>query len=133
MEKEKAAKEKLWEVEELKLKLKELENEIERLKLQDDTGETSIIELDSKGEIANEYLEIKDRTKNFIQLLHEILPIVTKIQRVYSLQLQIKFVETQRDMISPMVPTQLLFHGISDDGIRGIVDKGFQLPPIDKN
>lgn len=78
-------------------------------------------------------MEIKDRTKNFIQLLHEILPIVTKIQRVYSLQLQIKFVETQRDMISPMVPTQLLFHGISDDGIQGIVDKGFQLPPIDKN
>ena len=133
MEKEKAAKEKLWEVEELKLKLKELENEIERLKLQDDAGETSIIELDSKGEIANEYLEIKDRTKNFIQLLHEILPIVTKIQRVYSLQLQIKFVETQRNMISPMAPTQLLFHGISDDGIQGIVDKGFQLPPIDKN
>ena len=54
MEKEKAAKEKLWEVEELKLKLKKLENEIERLKLQDDAGETSIIELDSKGEIANE-------------------------------------------------------------------------------
>ena len=54
IEKEKAAKEKLREAEELKLKLKELENEIERLKLQDDAGETSIIELDSKGEIANE-------------------------------------------------------------------------------
>ena len=50
-----------------------------------------------------------------------------------SLQLQIKFVETQRNMISPMAPTQLLFHGISDDGIQVIVDKGFQLPPIDKN
>jgi hypothetical protein len=57
---------------------------------------------------------------------------VTKIQKVRSLKLQIKFVETQRDLISPMAPTQLLFHGTSDDGIQGIVDKGFQLPPADK-
>jgi hypothetical protein len=78
-------------------------------------------------------MQVKDRTEKFIQPLHEILPIVTRIQRVHILKLQIKFVETQRDLISPMAPTQLLFHGTSEDGIQGIVDKGFQLPTADKN
>lgn len=130
IEKEKVAKEKLREQEELKLKLKELENEIERLK--NAKEETSLKELDSEGETAAEYFQIRDRTEKYIQPKHGIFPIVTKIEKVRNPKLQLKFVETQRDLIWPMAPTQLLFHGTSDDGIQGIVEKGFQLPSVDK-
>ena len=79
-------------------------------------------------------LQIRDRTENFIQPIHGILPVVTKIEKVQSLKFQVKFLETQRfDLINSMAPTQLLFHGTSDDGIRGIVKEGFRLPPEDKN
>jgi hypothetical protein len=120
------------ETQELKLKKEELEKEIALLQSQDDTGTTSLVELDSEGETAVEYLMVRDRTKKFIQPIHGILPIVTKIEKVRSLKFQIKFVETQRDLISPTSPTQLLFHGTTNDSIQGIVEKGFQLPPADK-
>ena len=76
-------------------------------------------------------MQVKDRTEKFIQPVHGILPIVTKIEKVCNLQFQIKFIEAQKDLIGPMAPTQLLFHGTSNDGIQGIVEKGFRLPPAD--
>ncbi|GLJ17149.1 hypothetical protein SUGI_0296770 [Cryptomeria japonica] len=132
IEKEKAAKEKEREVKELSLKKEELKKEISKLKTQNVTEESSISEIDSESETAAEYLLVRDRTEKFIQPKHGILPIVTKIEKVSSVHLKIKFLETQKDLISPTSPTQLLFHGTSDQGIQGIIKKGFELPPPDK-
>ena len=116
-----------------------MENEIEQLKSQHDTGGTSRIELDLEGETAAEYfsgllpyvsslhyllgvllsvhcwlliylrnimqMQVKDRTETFMQLVHGIIPIETKIEKVCNLKLQIKFVEAQKDLISLMAPT----------------------------
>ena len=71
-------------------------------------------------------MQVKEyRTETFMQLVHRIIPIETKIEKVCNLKLQIKFVEAQKDLISPMDPTQFVFHGNSNDGIKGIVEKGF--------
>ena len=77
-------------------------------------------------------MQVSERTEKFAQPIHGIIPVVTKIEKVRNLKLQIKFVETQRHLISPVSPTQLLFHGTNDDGIEGIVEKGFRLPPAHK-
>ncbi|GLJ17146.1 hypothetical protein SUGI_0296680 [Cryptomeria japonica] len=132
IQKEKAAKELEREGKELELKKEELNKELSKLKSQDVTEESSILELDSESETAAEYLQVRDRTEKFIQPKHGILPIVTKIEKVFNLHLQIKFLETQKDLLRPTSPTQLLFHGTSDQAIQGIIKAGFKLPPSDK-
>ncbi|KAH9330190.1 hypothetical protein KI387_002298 [Taxus chinensis] len=132
IKKEIAAKEKQREGREIELKKEELEKEISKLKSQDVTVELSILELDSETDTAAEYLQVRDRTEKFIQPKHDILPVVTKIEKVRCQKSHIKFLETQKDLISPASPTQLLFHGTSDQGIQGILEAGFKLPSEDK-
>ncbi|KAI5066362.1 hypothetical protein GOP47_0018986 [Adiantum capillus-veneris] len=77
--------------------------------------------------------QVKDRTEKFIQPTHSILPVVTKIEKVTNTKLQLNFLQAQRDSIDVLQPTQLLFHGTNDEGIKGITTDGFRLPPPHKN
>eukprot|EP01018_Ginkgo_biloba_P035956 Gb_31147 [translate_table: standard] len=116
---------------EIKMKLKELQEEIKRLKMQ--KGPRLLIkDLSEEGDTAAEYLQVLDRTEKFIQPGHGVLPIVTKIEKVSNVDMQIKFLEAQRDLISPNESTQLLFHGTDDNAIQSIIKKGFKLPAKNK-
>ncbi|GLJ13963.1 hypothetical protein SUGI_0223310 [Cryptomeria japonica] len=112
----------------IKLKKEELEAEIRRLKMQ--KNQTLICkELSEEGDTAAEYLQVMDRTERFIQPSHGICPIVTKIEKISNLEMEIKFLESQKDLFNPNGPRQLLFHGTDDAAIKSIISKGFKLPP----
>ena len=71
---------------------------------------------------------MKDRTEKFIQPDHITLPIVRKVEKVTNRKLEVAFLKAQKDLIDPTAPTQLLFHGTSDEGVLGITINGFRLP-----
>jgi hypothetical protein len=61
------------------------------------------------------------------------LPIVRRVEKVTNLKLEVAFLKAQKDLIDPTAPTQLLFHGTSDEGVQGITQNGFLLPPLSAN
>eukprot|EP00252_Welwitschia_mirabilis_P023676 TRINITY_DN6763_c0_g1_i2.p3 TRINITY_DN6763_c0_g1~~TRINITY_DN6763_c0_g1_i2.p3 ORF type:complete len:174 (+),score=26.69 TRINITY_DN6763_c0_g1_i2:712-1233(+) len=131
IEKEKAKRELEREIKEISEKREQLEKEIKELSKQQ--GEdASCIELEPEGDSAAEYLDVKDRTEKFVQPQHGILPVVIRIEKIRSPRLQMKFLEAHSDLLNPVFPSRLLFHGTSNENIESIVQKGFRLPPPDK-
>ncbi|KAH9314167.1 hypothetical protein KI387_022794, partial [Taxus chinensis] len=126
-----AALEKEQAILQIKMKKKELEEDIKRLKMHK-RQRLIIRELSEEGDTAAEYLQVIDRTERFIQPSHGICPIVTKIEKVSNLDMEIRFLEAQKDLINPNGSRQLLFHGTNDNAIKSIIDKGFKLPPKTK-
>ena len=72
--------------------------------------------------------QVKDRTEKFIQPDHKTVPFVWKVEKVTNIKLELAFLKAQKELIDPTAPTQLLFHGTSDEGVKGITHDGFRLP-----
>ena len=54
------------------------------------------------------------------------MPVVTKVIKVENLQLQLKFLEAQKDLLSPVEITDWLFYGPPDNLLKEIVETGFR-------
>ncbi|KAH9314793.1 hypothetical protein KI387_023420, partial [Taxus chinensis] len=123
-----AAKAKRLETQQLKMKLEEIKAEIKRLEDSPDGPDNLVTDLSSTGESAADYFQVMDRTEKFIQPGHDVLLVVTKIQKVFNPKLQINFLRAQRDLFQPISSSHQLFHGTDDAGIEGIIHDGFRLP-----
>lgn len=77
-------------------------------------------------------LQIMDRTEKFIQPGHDVILVVTRIQKVFNPKLQIEFLKAQCDLFQPTSLKHLLFHGTGDVGVEGITRYGFRLPEANK-
>ncbi|MCO5551811.1 hypothetical protein L7F22_005313 [Adiantum nelumboides] len=131
IEKIKAQREKEQLMERIKEKMSIIDSEIKRLKHEPDEG-PCFRTLHPENETAPEYHMVKDRTEKFIQPTHNIIPVVQKIEKVTNAKLQLRFRQAQKDLRDILQPTQLLFHGTDDEGVKGVTTHGFRLPSPDK-
>ena len=88
----------------------------------------SYAELKKEGESLNQYLTIDDSVKKFIQPGHNWYPTVTKIEEVKNPGLRVKFLKCSLNLFDPEPTSVWKFHGTSDEGVKGITQKGFKLP-----
>lgn len=54
------------------------------------------------------------------------MPIVTKVEKIENLKLQSRFLEAQRELISPVEASDWLFYGADDTVLDRIATSGFQ-------
>ena len=64
---------------------------------------------------------------NSIKEMHEWMPLITKIEKVQNLQLEKLYLRAKSTAFGHLEID--LFHGTSDDGVKGIVENGFRMPP----
>lgn len=92
--------------------------------------------LDSDGEDAAEYKMVLDRTEKYAQSGHGITMQVCRIEKVTNLGLEEKWLVAKQQLKHPFrsATPQMLFHGTSKNGVKGITENGFRLPePSDSN
>lgn len=89
---------------------------------------------DTKEDVA-EYLAVMDRTEKYVQADHNNPIQVLRIDKVHNPYLEKRFLEAKRELRSSLsdCKTRDLFHGSSDDGVKGITEKGFRLPEWNPN
>ena len=85
-------------------------------------------ELRSDGADASEYRKVADRTENYAQSGHGIPMRVSRVEKVTNLKLLEDWYKGRLDMKGRNHDSELLFHGTSVDGVRGITENGFRLP-----
>ena len=54
------------------------------------------------------------------------MPVVTKVIKIENLQLQLKFLQAQKDLLSPVEVTDWLFYGPPEHQLNPIVETGFR-------
>eukprot|EP00252_Welwitschia_mirabilis_P023075 TRINITY_DN642_c0_g2_i4.p1 TRINITY_DN642_c0_g2~~TRINITY_DN642_c0_g2_i4.p1 ORF type:complete len:315 (+),score=37.72 TRINITY_DN642_c0_g2_i4:119-946(+) len=108
-----------------------LDDEIKRLKSME--LEPSVTDLQEDGSTAAEYMQVVDKTERFIQPGHNMALVVTRIQKVFNRELEIRFLNARRNLFEPNIDPQPLFHGTDDAAIEGITKEGFRLPRANKN
>ncbi|MCO5567021.1 hypothetical protein L7F22_020704 [Adiantum nelumboides] len=128
----KARKERELQIKQIKEKMQDIDDKIEKLKSEPEIGPV-FKGLQPAGETAAEYRMVQDRTEKFIQPTHKQLPVVTRIQKVINAKLELNFLQAKRDLTDVLAPTQMLFHGTDDAGVTGITTTGFRLPSASKN
>ena len=105
-----------------KKRVKELEEKIEKKEIPNFSRD----EIRGTGPTAAEYQKVKDQVLKFIQPCHKWFPTITKIEKVTNLELERKFEAAKSRASGDYIDTK--FHGTSDDGVKGIVRKGFKMP-----
>lgn len=71
-------------------------------------------------------MQAKDRVEKYVDNHCNMMPVVTKVIKIENLQLQLKFLEAQKDLLSPVEVTDWLFYGPPEHLLIPIVKTGFQ-------
>ena len=90
-------------------------------------------ELQDYGSDASEYRKVVDRTELYAQSGHAIPMKVTRIERVTNLRLEEEWYKAKLDLCGANHDSELLFHGTSVEGVKGITKTGFRLPERSEN
>ncbi|GLJ15080.1 hypothetical protein SUGI_0246490 [Cryptomeria japonica] len=127
-----AEKAKQLEAQQVKMKLLEIKAEIKKLEESSDGPERLVIDISPTGDSAADYFQVMDRTEKFTQPGHDVVLVVTRIQKVFNPKVQINFLRAQQDLFEPTGSSQLLFHGTDNAGVEGITQNGFRLPEANR-
>lgn len=73
-------------------------------------------------------MQAKDRVEKYVDNHCNMMPVVTGVTKIENLQLQLKFLEAQKDLLSPVEVTDWLFYGVREHLLEQIVATGFSRP-----
>lgn len=71
-------------------------------------------------------MQAKDKVEKYVDNHCKKMPVVTGVIKIENLQLQLKFLEAQKDLLSPVEVTDWLFYGPPENLLKQIVATGFQ-------
>jgi hypothetical protein len=86
-------------------------------------------EITPAGVTAREYFKVKDRAEKYMQVEHGHILSVARVQKVLHPVLEVEWLEARLKLHDPSQPAEQLFHGTSAEGVEGITQHGFRLPP----
>src|SRR6218665_1418341 len=87
------------------------------------------MDLSKDGDTAAEYFQIEDKVIKYILPEHNWFPRVTRIAKVRSQTMKIKWLKARKMLVDPtQCLVELKFHGTSVQAVEGILRNGFKIP-----
>lgn len=76
----------------------------------------------------HEYNKVVDRVEKYVQHEHGVNMAVTRVEEIVNEKLTLAWLESYLGLFGQDTEPELLFHGTSEEGVKGITENGFRLP-----